>query len=63
MLSSIQAYLLGPICSVSGQLHGFGSDFGVITFWTSASKRGSPRSGSSIGSTLIQLRFAPSRSA
>jgi len=27
--------------------------FGATTFWTSASKRGSPRSGSKMGSTLM----------
>src|SRR6266576_5619306 len=37
--------------------------FGATTFCTSASKRGSPRKGSSNGSTLIQVRLEPSRAA
>ena len=41
----------------------FVSVFGAITFCTRASKRGSPRSGSSKGSTLITPILSPSRSA
>src|SRR5207249_2450015 len=37
--------------------------FGATTFWTSVSKRGSPRRGSRSGSTLIAPIFDPSRSA
>src|SRR5262249_962126 len=33
---------------------------GPITFWTNTSNRGSPRSGSSQGSTLIRLMLRPS---
>ena len=36
---------------------------GPTTFWTNASNRGSPRSGSSQGSTLITLMLRPSWSA
>src|SRR5262249_34368312 len=37
--------------------------FGAMTFWTIASKRGSPWSESSNGSTLIQQMLEPSRSS
>ena len=44
------------------RIHGDVLFFGAKTFATSASKRGSPRSGSRKGSTLIRAMSAPARS-
>src|SRR6266567_5282637 len=44
------------------RVHGEDPFFGAKTFATSSSNRGSPRSGSSNGSTLMYLRASPARS-